>query len=170
MTVRQQKFMFLKKCILFSGIFSVAILYHTGNSSSANATTLDGNSQIYTDSGSKETEILNPLNPKETVEPIITTDKKNENEDEFKKFEHDNNLQDIPNGKKVIKIEKKIVIKNQTVKGKQNVMKSSLSSELLLNGQPLFSGGDDTNSENAYIQEVFANFSGVVLFGIKQRL
>lgn len=170
MTVRQKKFIFLKKCILFSGIFSVAILYHTENSFSANASTLNENSQIQDASSSTETEIMNPLNPTESVVPIITADKKNKNEDEFKKSEHDNDWQDIPNGKQVIKISETIGVNEAEENPKQTVIKSSLSIESIIPDQPLSSGGGEKTTENSYIEEVFANFSGVVLFGIKQRL
>lgn len=170
MIARQKKFIFLKKCILFSGIFSVAILYHTGNSFTANASTLDESSQLHAASDSIETEIMNPLNPTESVIPITREDKKDENGNQFKKFDHDSNLQGIPNGKQAIKIFQKNGMSKETKKIKQTVIKSSLSNESNLLDEPSFSGGGEKTTEKSYIEEVFADFSGVVLFGIKQRV
>lgn len=116
---RQSKFRFLKNCILYSGIFSMTILYSTELSPPAFADPVNESSQLIESQSEQEkyptisgaVGPLNPLNPEESVEPIDSVDRqkkaveeKKSDPSEIELIHPKSDLEGIPDGSKAIKI------------------------------------------------------------------
>lgn len=181
---RQSKFKFLKNCILYSGIFSITILYSTDVPVEAVVSPTNETSQV-TESESGQARYpaivasvgpLNPLNPEEPVEPIDSVDrekKPNEGiESESSKIEMihpESELEGIPDGSKAIRITNTDDFNGNNEEQNKNLKPDTLNGNLALPAETSPSGGGNKTTEMAYIEEVFAELSGVVFFGVKQR-
>ncbi|MEG3016184.1 hypothetical protein [Carnobacterium sp.] len=179
---RQSKFRFLKNCILYSGIFSMTILYSTELSTPAFADPVNESSQLIESQSEQEkyptisgaVGPLNPLNPEESVEPIDSVDRqkkaveeKKSDPSEIELIHPKSDLEGIPDGSKAIKI----TDLDDLHKKKKNVHLNQvyIDENMPLPSEPFPNGKGKKTTEMAYIEEVFSELSGVVFFGVKQR-
>lgn len=179
---RQSKFRFLKNCILYSGIFSMTILYSTELSPPAFADPVNESSQLIESQSEQEkyptisgaVGPLNPLNPEESVEPIDSVDRqkkaveeKRSEPSEIELIHPESDLEGIPDGSKAIKI----TDLDDLHKKKKNVHLNQvyIDENMPLPSEPFPNGKGKKTTEMAYIEEVFSELSGVVFFGVKQR-
>lgn len=179
---RQSKFRFLKNCILYSGIFSMTILYSTELSPPAFADPVNESSQLIESQSEQEKHPtisgavgpLNPLNPEESVEPIDSVDRqkkaveeKRSEPSEIELIHPESDLEGIPDGSKAIKI----TDLDDLHKKKKNVHLNQvyIDENMPLPSEPFPNGKGKKTTEMAYIEEVFSELSGVVFFGVKQR-
>ncbi|AOA02811.1 hypothetical protein [Carnobacterium maltaromaticum] len=179
---RQSKFRFLKNCILYSGIFSMTILYSTELSPPAFADPVNESSQLIESQSEQEkyptisgaVGPLNPLNPEESVEPIDSVDRqkkaveeKKSDPSEIELIHPKSDLEGIPDGSKAIKI----TDLDDLHKKKKNVHLNQvyIDENMPLPSEPFPNGKGKKTTEMAYIEEVFSELSGVVFFGVKQR-
>ena len=179
---RQSKFRFLKNCILYSGIFSMTILYSTELSTPAFADPVNESSQLIESQSEQEkyptisgaVGPLNPLNPEESVEPFDSVDRqkkaveeKRSDPSEIELIHPESDLEGIPDGSKAIKI----TDLDDLHKKKKNVHLNQvyIDENMPLPSEPFPNGKGKKTTEMAYIEEVFSELSGVVFFGVKQR-
>lgn len=181
---RQSKFRFLKNCILYSGIFSMTILYSTEISTPAFADPVNESSQTIESQSEQEKHLaisgaigpLNPLNPEESVEPIDSLDrqkktveqKKNE-PSEIELIHPKSDLEGVPDGSKAIKITDLDHLHKNKKKKNSQLNRVYIDENVPLPSEPFPKGKGKKTTEMAYIEEVFSELSGVVFFGVKQR-
>ena len=181
---RQSKFRFLKNCILYSGIFSMTILYSTELSPPAFADPVNESSQLIESQSEQEKHPtisgavgpLNPLNPEESVEPIDSVDRqkkaveeKKSEPSEIELIHPESDLEGIPDGSKAIKITDLDDLHKKKKKKNVHLNQVYIDENMPLPSEPFPNGKGKKTTEMAYIEEVFSELSGVVFFGVKQR-